>query len=204
MPGRPWPFASDRAPDNLGRLLHRLGASPPRGELGNPYYPSVSFPGPLSVATLNRLTKVVLIVSRLRLPTPAANGSRRIRLGPLGAISELRGCVLTVINGGFSVFAHLRRRPSPVPGVFSSTLLPGFTGPGSSVLPVDLSPSAPSPPWVLLCGSVFYGLRRQPGPQSSRASLGKAHRLPTCRPALHQVGIPDIGSRSLTTARPRP
>jgi len=39
--------------------------------------------------------------------------------------------------------------------VLSSTLLPGFIGPESSVLPVDLPPSDPSPLQVLLIGLVL-------------------------------------------------
>ena len=45
--------------------------------------------------------------------------------------------------------------PSLVLRVLPSTLLPGFIGPDSSVLPVDLPPSAPLPLRVLLLGSVF-------------------------------------------------
>lgn len=41
---------------------------------------------------------------------------------------------------------------SPVVRVLSSTLLPGFFGPESSVLPVNLPPSAPSPFRGLLLG----------------------------------------------------
>ena len=40
--------------------------------------------------------------------------------------------------------------------------------------------------------------------QSRRASLGKAHRLPTSRPTSHRGASPDIGSRSLESARPAP
>jgi len=50
--------------------------------------------------------------------------------------------------------------PVPIVGVFSSTLLPGFIGPESSVLPADLPPSATSPPWDLLRGSALCRLRQ--------------------------------------------
>ncbi len=40
--------------------------------------------------------------------------------------------------------------------------------------------------------------------QSRRASLGKAHRLPTSRPAAHRGATPDIWPRSFKPARPAP
>ena len=87
--------------------------------------------------------------------------------------------------------------------VLSSTLLPGFIGPESSVLPVNLPPSAPSPLRVLLFGP-FYGTSGNSQCQSRRASLGKTHHLPISRPASHRFDSPDIGSRLVTSARPPP
>jgi hypothetical protein len=52
-------------------------------------------------------------------------------------------CVLTVINGGVSVPMFASLRVSLIVRVFSSTLLPGFIGPESLVLPVNLPPSVP-------------------------------------------------------------
>ena len=65
------------------------------------------------------------------------------------------GALFTVINGGSSLHALLVL-PLPVLGIFSSALLPGFSGPESSVLFVDLPPSVPSPLWCIpLRFSVF-------------------------------------------------
>jgi hypothetical protein len=63
--------------------------------------------------------------------------------------------VLTVINGGFSSPDFLTLLPFPVVGVFSSVLLPGFPGPESPVLPVDLPPSVPPRFGFSLSGEVF-------------------------------------------------
>ena len=111
-------------------------------------------------------------------------------------------CVLTVACGGFSVSVVIALSShSLVSRVLSSTLLPGFTGPGSSVLSTNLPPSAPYPSRDLLFGSGlwyignFYYHRR-------RASLGKTHHLSICRPTSPWFGSPDIRSRSATPARP--
>jgi hypothetical protein len=93
--------------------------------------------------------------------------------------------------------------PSLIVRVLSSTLLPGFIGPESSVHLVDLPPSVP-PRFGVAYSSRFSiascNLRRQ----SSRASLGKTHHLPLSRPASCQFGTPDIRSRLATSARPPP
>lgn len=89
---------------------------------------------------------------------------------------------------------------SPVVRVLSSTLLPGFIGPESSVLPVNLPPSAPSTASGSPMRLQFYGLychRR-------RASLGKTHHLSISRPASLWFGSPDIRSCLPTRARPPP
>jgi len=52
-------------------------------------------------------------------------------------------CVLTVINGGFPFPCSFSIRSSLISRVLSSTLLPGFFGPESSVLSVNLPPSVP-------------------------------------------------------------
>jgi hypothetical protein len=69
-------------------------------------------------------------------------------------------CVLTVASGGFSAERRFLPVPFPVLRVLSSTLLPGFIGPDSSVLPVDLPPSAPFPLQDRLIGSVLWYLRQ--------------------------------------------
>ena len=49
----------------------------------------------------------------------------------------------------------IRRTIDDYEGGFSSTLLPGFSGPESSVLLVNLPPSVPSPLWCSLFGFRF-------------------------------------------------
>jgi hypothetical protein len=112
--------------------------------------------------------------------------------------------VLTVASGGFSV----QDRPSftsfLVLGVFSSTLLPGFIGPESSVLPVDLPPSAPCP----ASGSPSrFGFMRSSA--TSDPSTGGLHwvrhtSLPVSRPTSQRFRSPDIRTRLVTPARPLP
>ena len=88
--------------------------------------------------------------------------------------------------------------------VLSSALLPGFIGPESSVLPVDLPPSGPLPasgsPYRDRFSNVYCSLQRQ----VRRVSLGKTHHLPISRPTSLRFGPPDIRSRSPTPARPPP
>jgi hypothetical protein len=85
--------------------------------------------------------------------------------------------------------------------VLSSTLLPCFLGPESSVLPVNLPPSVPYTLRVRLIALVLWYLW-QLRYQYSRASLGKTHHLLISRPASHRFGSPDIRSCLATTARP--
>ena len=127
-----------------------------------------------SLPSLCRLSNVVILASRPRLPTPRWRGlgvrvfpvvrvillphrSEGSRVGvtvggefPLRALSVAR-------RGPSSTMAHwpsglpvctasrLSRRCASVVRVLSSTRLPGFKGPESSVLPVDLPSSAPFP-----------------------------------------------------------
>ncbi len=72
------------------------------------------------------------------------------------------------------------------------------------LLSVDLPPPAPSPlAGSPLRGSVCYGSN---APPRQRASRGKTHDLPVCRPASVRLGCcqSDIGTRSSTSARPPP
>jgi hypothetical protein len=85
--------------------------------------------------------------------------------------------------------------------VFSSTLLPALHWPclfgvirGSATL-------CPSSLRDLLVDSVCCRLW-QHRRQDRRASPGKTHHLPICRPAPCQVGSPDIRPRLVTSARP--
>lgn len=50
----------------------------------------------------------------------------------------------------------------------------------------------------------FYDILGNYKYQYRRASLGKMHHLPICRPASHRFDSPDIRSRIVTTARPSP
>jgi hypothetical protein len=127
-----------------------------------------------SLPSLCRLSNVVILASRPRLPTPRWRGLG-VRVFPVVSTILLPqrsiGPKLHVTVGGeFPVSAlsvaprvpsspmvhlpsvlslgtasRLPRRCVSVVRVFSSTLLPGFTGPESSVLPVDLPSSAPFP-----------------------------------------------------------
>ncbi len=163
--------------------------------------PFFSFPGP-RIATLNRLTRIVLIVSRLRLPTlrltcTAASGSCLLAPSRLIGLSvnrhkwrvlPLASLATPALAGprGFLLRAVTRLlRPRLISTVRRSATLCSLAASGS---PLRFSFMAPS---------------LRPRRQSSRASLGKAHRLPTCRPAPHRGAIPDIGPRSFSPARPR-
>jgi hypothetical protein len=100
----------------------------------------------LLLATLSRL----LNCTTLRLSSTTSHGLTVISDRP-GLLQMNSGfgarCVLTVASGGFSAAKLLLFVCSfLVAKVLSSTLLPGFFGPGSSVLSVNLPPSAPSPP----------------------------------------------------------
>ena len=86
----------------------------------------------------------------------------------------------------------------------SSTLLPGFIGPESSVLSVDLPPSAPFSATGSPLAVRFYGALGNTGLQSRRASRGKTHRLLVSRPTSVRLATTDIGTRSATAARPAP
>ena len=76
-------------------------------------------------------------------------------------------------------------------------------GPASSVLPVNLPPSAP-PRFGVSSSSRFAVVSGNLQQQDRRASLGKTHHLPISRPASCQVSAPDIRPRLVTSARPPP
>jgi len=124
-------------------------------------YPLLAF-WLLYLTTLCRLLLVVTITSRPRLPMPP---------------TTLLG------HPGFFFFLVVR--------VLSSTPLPGFTGPESSVLSVNLPPSGPCPLRVLLIGIGFLtsltafdvrpgGLpwvRRTTSPYPAQLHFGLVHRI---------------------------
>jgi len=107
-----------------------------------------------------------------------------------------------------SAASHLRvtipARPFRVFRVFSSTRLPGFFGPVSSVLSADLTTSAPfSLPGTPSAIRFSTPARSRPE-QSRRSSPGKTHCLPISRPAPLRFGSPDIRTRFVKLARPPP
>ena len=108
-------------------------------------------------------------------------GSQGFRLGPL----EAAVCCPSHAAGSLSKTPCCAPRLLVV-RVFSSTLLPGFLGPESSVLPVNLPPSVPSSLRGLLVESVCCCLW-QHQQQDRRASLGKTPHLPRSRPASRRV-----------------
>jgi hypothetical protein len=91
------------------------------------------------------------------------------------------------------------------PSIWSSGFSPPhccqcFLGPASLVLSVNLPPSAP-PRFGVSSSSrvaVVAGNRRR---QNRRASLGKTHHLPVCRPASCQFSSPAIRPCLVTPAR---
>ncbi len=133
----------------------------------------IAFSG-CSLPSLCRLSNVVILASRPRLPTPGWRDPG-IRVFPVVRVILLpyrsEGPQVGVTVGGefpLRALSVARRVPSftiahwppglpvvtasrlsprcgSVVRVFSSTRLPGFTGPESSVLPVDLPSSAPFP-----------------------------------------------------------
>ena len=131
------------------------------------------FSGCLLLA-LYRLSNVVILASRPRLPTPRRRDlgvrvfpvvrvillpyhSERPLVGvtvgeefPLRALSVARRVPSSTMASSPSSLpivtaSRLSRHCGSVVRVLSSTRLPGFTGPESSVLPVDLPSSAPFP-----------------------------------------------------------
>jgi hypothetical protein len=122
-----------------------------------------------------------------------------------GLVSSLSGvsgqlCVLRRKRRVLCLVAPSSFNPFPVARVLPSALLPGFFGPGSSVLPVNLPPSAPSAASGSPLRLQFYGLYRH----CSRASPGKTHHLSISRPASLWFGSPDIRSCPPMQARPPP
>ena len=81
-------------------------------------------------------------------------------------------------------------RVFPVVRVFSSALLPGFIGPESSVLPMDLPPSAPSP----LRGrrSRFGFQYRVSADWISQCPLSVWVDAPTVGPDIEAIGLPGV------------
>jgi hypothetical protein len=96
--------------------------------------------------------------------------------------------------------------PFRVREVFPSTLLPGFSGLASSVLHMDLPPSAPSALQLsrALFASVFYPVSRPSAGRAGGFPWVRLYDLPTYRPPPHRFASPDIGPRLFASARPAP
>jgi hypothetical protein len=125
-----------------------------------------------------------------------------IHPGLVYSLSRVSGrlCVLRRKRRVLRTVVPSSSNPFPVARVLSSALLPGFFGPGSSVLPVNLPPSAPSAASGSPLRLRFYGFSRQ----CRRASPGKTHHLSISRPASLWFGSPDIRSCPPMQARPPP
>jgi hypothetical protein len=153
-----------------------------------------------SPITLPRLPSLSPITFRPRLPMSRLTLS--VHPGLVSSPSRASGqlCVLRRKRRVLCLIPPSSPDPFPVARVLSSTLLPGFFGPGSSVLPVNLPPSAPSaasgsPPRLQFYGSYHH---------CSRASPGKTHHLSISRPTSPWFSSPDIRSCLPTRARPPP
>ena len=85
--------------------------------------------------------------------------------------------------------------------VLPSTLLPALHRPCLFGTARESATLCPSSLRDLLVDSVCCRLWQHQR-QGRRASLGKTHHLPICRPASCQVGSPDIRPRLVTSARP--
>ena len=105
---------------------------------------------------------------------------------------------------GSPAYTFLRRPVFPVVRVLSSTLLPGFIGPESSVLPVDLPPSAPSPASGSPSRFSFMRSLTTYDPSTGGLHWVRHTSLPVSRPTSQRFGSPDIRTRLVTTARPLP
>jgi len=88
--------------------------------------------------------------------------------------------------------------------VLSSTPLPGFTGPESSVLSVNLPPSGPYPLRDLLIGIGFLTPSAAFNFRPGGLPWVRHSTSPIYRPTSLRFGSPDIRPRSPTPARPPP
>ena len=152
------------------------------------HYPLL-FPGP-SITTLTRLACVAIFVSRPRLST--ARGDDLLKLSVRGGADIRRcrfGCMLTVINGGFS-----QTRPLRTLSLFRSARFSPphcyqcFSGLASSVLHANLPPSAPFP--LGLVGLLRFGFLMPVGDFLRIRAGGlpwvRLYNLPTYRPPAHR------------------
>lgn len=144
------------------------------------------FAGSFTSATPLRLANVVTVAFRSRLPRlHRRSWSLQARTGsslrPLGAAV----CCPPHTAGSLSKPPCCAPRLLVV-RVFPSTLLPGFLGPESSVLPVNLPPSAP-PRFGVSSSSRLTVVAGNLQRQDRRASLGKTPHRPRSRPASRRV-----------------
>jgi hypothetical protein len=108
-----------------------------------------------SPITLSRLLSLSPITFRPRLPMSQLTMSVHPGLVPSPSRASGQLSVLRRKRRCLCLLAPSSPVPFPVAKVLSSALLPDFFGPGSSVLPVNLPPSAPPPPRVLLLDFSF-------------------------------------------------
>jgi hypothetical protein len=185
-----------------------------------------------SFPSLCRLSNVVILASRPRLPTPrwrdlgvrvfpvirvillpyrAEDSRMSVTVGgefPLRALSVARRGPSSTMAPLPSVLAldiasRLSQRCGSVVRVFSSTRLPGFTGPESSVLPVDLPSSAPFP----LRDRRYRVCFLRPLPAAGQEDFPGEDTLPLRIPSrfsARRLLRSDIGVRSVTPAHPPP
>ena len=113
---------------------------------------------------------------------------------PLTPAGSPDGGILVSLSSMFIPFCLVFR-------VFSSTLLPALHRPCLFGTTRESATLCPSSLRDLLVDSVCCRLWQHQR-QDRRASLGKTHHLPVCRPASCQVGSPDIRPRLVTSARP--
>ena len=106
---------------------------------------------------------------------------------------------------GSPAYTFLRPPVFPIVRVLSSNLLPGFIGPKSSVLfRLRRTTFCALPRFGFAYSVRFYDTFGNYRYQHRKASLGKTHYLPICRPTSLRFGSPDIRPRSHTPARPPP
>ena len=177
-------------PDRDRRVCHETGPLLPSLSLLR----SVSFskelelPIPfagLPTTALPRPTGVAIIVFRLRLPMPAADGSAGIQVEFWSAVCLEPMCVDR--HQWRVLISRLPHTPT-LPGRRGFLLRPVARLPRPRVLSTTRKSATlcPYPLRVLLIGRGFIAPPGDLRCQNSRASSGKAYDLPACRPASHR------------------
>ena len=107
-------------------------------------------------------------------------GDSRLKVVLYGPATRISGCVLTVLNGGFSPSRAALPYPSTGPQGFLLHAVTRLHGPCIISTTRESATLCPLPASALCAsfGSVLWPLSGDLGRQSSRASLGKALRPP--------------------------